>query len=288
MMAGCHGIFEGSASSWKFCFARTWRLVLLSDLNLSCVLLSRMCLMWTWLCRLWTWLCRLWTWLSCESKTCLCRLLYALCHMNMLYMQKFLSPVNCMCIDSETGKRHVVHLEATTCRNLNQTRGATAGWHVAARGLATWTNQRVKRGATRARHMDKPECDTWTIQSATRGQTAARTWTNLSATRGQFRARHVDKPQRDTWRCVKEPRHHIHVSTRLATSATSMGRATWHPLPWPISWPFGLVIEEIHLYDEKHVGHGKVPLLWPKWPIGHGRPMWRSFCDQFNLVISWS
>jgi hypothetical protein len=83
---------------------------------------------------------------------------------------------------------------------------------------------------------------------------------------------HVDKPQRDTWRCVKEPRHHIHVSTRLATSAASMGCATWHPLPWPISWPFGLVIEEIYFYDEKRVGHGKVPLLWPKWPIGHGRP----------------
>jgi hypothetical protein len=82
----------------------------------------------------------------------------------------------------------------------------------------------------------------------------------------------VDKPQRDTWRCVKEPRHHIHVSTRLATSAANMGRATWHPLPWPIWWPFGLVIEEIHFYDEKRVGHGKVSLLWPKWPIGHGRP----------------
>jgi hypothetical protein len=93
--------------------------------------------------------------------------------------------------------------------------------------FATWTNQRAKRGATRVRHVDKPECDTWT---------------NLSATRGPFRARHVDKPQRDTWRCVKEPRHHIHVSTCLATSAASMGRATWHPLPWPISWPFGLVI----------------------------------------------
>jgi hypothetical protein len=166
MMAGCHGIFEGSASSWKFCFAGTWRLVLLSNLNLSCVLLSRMCLLWTWLCRLWTWLCRLWTWLSCESKTCLCRLLYALSHMNMLYMQKFLSPVNCMCIDSETGNRHMVHLEATTCRNLNQTRGPTKNEKVA--------QPKMTRGQTAARHVDKPECDTWTIQSSTRGQTAAR------------------------------------------------------------------------------------------------------------------
>jgi hypothetical protein len=98
------------------------------------------------------------------------------------------------------------------------------------------------------------------------------TWTNCSVTRGPFRSRHVDKPQRDTWRCVKEPRHHIHISTCLATSAANMGRATWHPLPWPISWPFSFIIEEIHFYDKKRVGHGKVPLIWPKWLIGHGRP----------------
>jgi hypothetical protein len=72
------------------------------------------------------------------------------------------------------------------------------------------------RGPFRARHVDKPQRDMWT---------------NLSATRGPFGARHVDKPQRDTWSCVKEPGHHIHVSTRLATAAASMGRATWHPLP---------------------------------------------------------
>jgi hypothetical protein len=119
---------------------------------------------------------------------------------------------------------------------------------------ATWL---TSSSATWVRYVDHSERDTWT---------------NLSATRGPFKARHVDKQQRDTWRCVKEPHHHIHVSTRLATSAASVGRATWHPLRWPISWPFGLVIEEIHFYDEKRVGHGKVPLLWPKWPIGHGRP----------------
>jgi hypothetical protein len=128
---------------------------------------------------------------------------------------------------------------------------------VASSHVKTWTNCSATRGQTRVRHVDHSELDTWT---------------NRNATHGPFRAWHVDKPQRDTWRCVKEPRHHIHVSTRLATSAASMGRATWHPLPWPISWPFGLVIEEIHFYDEKRVGHGKVPLLWPKWPIGHGRP----------------
>jgi hypothetical protein len=169
MMAGCHGIFERSASSWKFCFAGTWRLVLLSDLNLSCVLLSRMCLLWTWLSRLWTWLCRLWTWLSCESKTCLCCLLYALCHMNLLCMQKFLSPVNCMCIDNETGKRHVVHLDATTCRNLNQTRGPTKNEKVPQPNNDTWTNRSVTCGQTWVRHVDHSELDTWTNRSATRG-----------------------------------------------------------------------------------------------------------------------
>jgi hypothetical protein len=86
--------------------------------------------------------------------------------MNMLYMQKFLSPVNCMCIDSETGNRHMVHLEATTCRNLNQTRGPTKNEKVA--------QPKMTRGQTAAQHVDKPECDTWTIQSSTRGQTAAR------------------------------------------------------------------------------------------------------------------
>jgi hypothetical protein len=79
-----------------------------------------------------------------------------------------------------------------------------------------------QRGIEPCQNVDKPQRDTRT---------------NLSATRGPFRARHVDKPQRDTWCCVKEPHHHIHVSTRLATSAASMGRVTWHPLPWPISWP---------------------------------------------------
>jgi hypothetical protein len=133
-------------------------------------------------------------------------------------------------------------------------------------------NWKETRGAFRSNHVSQPESNVWPNQKWHVDKPQRDTWTNLSATRGPFRARHVDKPQRDTWRCVKEPRHHIHVSTRLATSATSMGRATWHPLPWPISWPFGLVIEEIHFYDEKHVGHGKVPLLWPKWPIGHGRP----------------
>jgi hypothetical protein len=133
----------------------------LEDLNLSCVLLSRMCLLWTWLCRLWTWLCRLWTWLSCESKTCLCRLLYALCHMNMLYMQKFLSPVNCMCIDSETGKRHEVHLKATTCRNLNQTHGPTKNEKVA--------QPKMTRGQTWVWHVDHSKLDTWTNRSATCG-----------------------------------------------------------------------------------------------------------------------
>jgi hypothetical protein len=91
----------------------------------------------------------------------LCHLLYALCHMNMLYMQKFLSPVNCMCIDSETGKRHVVHLEATTCRNLNQTRGPTKN--------DTWTNRSATRGQTWVQHVDHSELDTWTNRSATRG-----------------------------------------------------------------------------------------------------------------------
>jgi hypothetical protein len=122
----------------------------------------------------------------------------------------------------------------------------------------------LPRGPTRERNVEQPECDTWTKQSATREQTWVRhvehsdrdTWTNRSATRG----------------AVSKSHDHIHVSMCLATSAASMGRATWHPLPWPISWPFGLVIEQIHFYDEKRVGHGKVPLLWPKWPIGHGRP----------------
>jgi hypothetical protein len=75
--------------------------------------------------------------------------------MNTLYMQKFLSPVNCMCIDSETGKRHVVHLKATPCRNLNQTRGPTKNEKVAPTEAAAWCQQKQKqtRGATRGSHV---------------------------------------------------------------------------------------------------------------------------------------
>jgi hypothetical protein len=47
--------------------------------------------------------------------------------------------------DSETGKRHVVHLEATTCRNLNQTRGPTNNEKVA--------QPKMTRGQTAARHV---------------------------------------------------------------------------------------------------------------------------------------
>jgi hypothetical protein len=99
---------------------------------------------------------------------------------------------------------------------------------------------------------------------------------------------HVDKPQRDTWRCVKEPRHHIHVSTRLATSAAIMGRATWHPLPWPISWPFGLVIEEIHSMTKNVLVMEKFHFYDQNDRLVMVDQIWRSFCDQFNLVISWS
>jgi hypothetical protein len=52
--------------------------------------------------------------------------------MNMLYMQKYLSPMNCMRIESETGKRRVVvPAEAATWRLQKQPRGASKSRRVA-------------------------------------------------------------------------------------------------------------------------------------------------------------